>query len=229
MTPQTIRWGLAASSLLTLPVVINLLVLQPSDGRGPRPDRPYRGLADLPGTKSTTIDEAPTPKSQRDRPAHQAAKEKTADEIARERGKLVGAVQVALAKRGYVVGANDGNLSLVTRASIMAFEHDRRLPLSAEVSPALLAELESDVPLSVSARPPSRPSAQAEALVKTVQQSLAQLGHQPGQADGIAGDATGHAIRQFERSEGLPETGRISGLLMTRLVQRADTAGTQQR
>lgn len=218
MTPRQIRLGVAGSGVIALSVVVNLLVMQPMDGRSVRPDRAYRGLAALPGTSSTVLDEKP-PSTGGAAPTT----ERSPATVVAGRDDLVRAVQGELARRGYVPGASDGSLSIITRAEIMAFEHDRGLPLTADVSQVLLAELRSDVPLLARAQPLPRPGAEAEKITRTVQQSLSRMGYQPGPADGMAGEATAAAIRAFEKAQQLQQTGRVSGILLARLVALAGT------
>lgn len=49
--------------------------------------------------------------------------------------------QTGLSELGYLQGPADGTLSAETREAIRSFEHDRGLPETGNVSPALLAEL----------------------------------------------------------------------------------------
>lgn len=216
MTPRQIRLGVAGAGVIALSVIVNLLAMQPMDGRSVRPERAYRGLEALPGTSSTTLADNTA------RMGGAASRvEKSPAMAGAGREQLVKAVQHELTRRGYVPGAGDGALGLMTRAEIMAFEHDRGLPLTAEVSQALLAELKSDVPLMARPQHMPRPAAEAEKITRTVQQSLSRMGYQPGPADGMAGEATAAAIRAFEKAQQLPETGRVSGLLLARLVELA--------
>ena len=53
--------------------------------------------------------------------------------------------------------------------------------------------------------------------VRQAQQLLSGLGYEVGAPDGAMGPKTRNAIIRFERSNGLPETGRVSGELMDRL------------
>lgn len=233
MSLKQIRYGLMGAGLIVVSVLINVLMMQP-DGRGVRPDRPYRGLSDLPGTPSTTVADtaAMSIGSQMAVPPPSAIGTSTAatGEKSQPEGVLLRTIQVELAKRGYVSGNSDGTMDIVTRAAILAFEHDRGLDLTAEPSAALLAELRSDVPLAI--RPVGAKQnigTEARAVIKTVQQSLSLLGYRLGAADGVVGHATSSAIRSFERDQQLPETGRISGLLLTRLAQRSSDSRMTQR
>jgi peptidoglycan hydrolase-like protein with peptidoglycan-binding domain len=55
------------------------------------------------------------------------------------------------------------------------------------------------------------------ATVKSVQQTLADLGYAPGRADGAIGDATTRAIIAFQRDRKMAETGRITPELLREL------------
>lgn len=56
-----------------------------------------------------------------------------------------------------------------------------------------------------------------EALIGQVQKMLAKRGYNPGPADGKMGPQTQNAVRAFQRSEGLPETGIINISLLNAL------------
>jgi peptidoglycan hydrolase-like protein with peptidoglycan-binding domain len=237
MEPRDIRLGMMAAAAVVITVTVNLLVMQPVDGRGPRPDRAYRGLSALPGTRSTTVLHDATAAS-KDVEAQSKGEATLASSPAPARQKpaapaartdLIRELQQQLTRRGYVPGEANGALGMVTRAAIMAFEHDRRLPLTAEPSQALLAELRSDAPLQPALTSPVRPGPEAMAIIRTVQQSLARLDYKVGTADGLIGEMTVQAIRAYERSNELPETGRVSGLLLTTLAESAGTGRVAER
>ncbi|MGD9783879.1 MAG: peptidoglycan-binding protein [Hyphomicrobiaceae bacterium] len=218
MTLKQLKLGLAVTAVFVGSVAANLLVLQPMSERAERPARPFRGLDHLPGVKSDT---------------HDAAKTATAA-IGAERGAtpaqaesataVVRHVQQSLSARGYLPGDADGVQGVVTRAAIMAFEHDQGLPLTGEASLTLVAALESSGSASAAAGSAAAapPSPEAEQIIRTVQQSLERLGYRPGPTDGRVGSTTAAAIRGFERDHNLPESGRISGLLLVHLARQAE-------
>ncbi len=138
---------------------------------------------------------------------------------------VVRAVQRELGQRGYAPGLSDGTANPVTRAAVMAYEHDHGLPLTGEPSEALLKSILFGLPASGGATSVP-PSAEATGIIKTVQQSLATLGYGVRSVDGVMGDETMRAIRKFEQKQGLPQTGRISGPLFVKLT---DGTGRQQR
>ena len=138
------------------------------------------------------------------------------------KAEVVRGVQRELNTRGYAAGPPDGVVGLVTRAAILAYETDFGLPLTADPSPDLL----SRIVLGTSAPPPDRPvvrdagaSTEAQAVILSVEQQLSGLGYAPGKIDGKINDQTARAIRSFEAAQKLPETGRISGPLVSRLIR----------
>ena len=147
----------------------------------------------------------------------------TAVEPATSKAEIVRGVQRELNTRGYAAGPPDGVVGLVTRASILAYETDFGLPLTAEPS----ADLLSRIVLGTSAPPPDRPvargdvvaSTEAQAVILSVEQQLSALGYAPGKIDGKTNEQTARAIRTFEVAQKLPETGRISGPLVSRLIR----------
>lgn len=135
--------------------------------------------------------------------------------------ETIRAVQRELQQLGYGPLQVDGVPGLLTRAAIMAFEHDNRLGLTGEATETLLKRLL----LGASGEKPAANEAgrirsqQAEIVLRTVQQSLAALGYQPGKVDGRSGEETERAIREFEMDHGLDPTGRVSAELFSRLAK----------
>jgi peptidoglycan hydrolase-like protein with peptidoglycan-binding domain len=91
-------------------------------------------------------------------------------------------------------------------AAILAVEHDRGLPLTAEPSERVLQALILGDAGAPAAGPLPPPTATAQAATAAALKALAALGYT---------DAA--AIRRFERDRGLPETGRISAPLLIAL------------
>lgn len=71
------------------------------------------------------------------------------------------------------------------------------------------------------ALPPVRQAQGARDTVATVQALLSRLGYAPGPADGEMGPRTRDAIRAFQRSIGMPDTGEVSPELVERLTSSA--------
>ncbi len=132
--------------------------------------------------------------------------------------QVVRDIQSALAAKGYETGGQDGIAGPVTQAAILAYEIDNALPLTAEPSEALLGMIRDGRRGPATSTAPA-PGAKAEALIRSVQTSLAKLGYTVGRADGRLGEATIAAIRAFEKQQSMPDTGRISGDLVSRLTR----------
>jgi peptidoglycan hydrolase-like protein with peptidoglycan-binding domain len=132
---------------------------------------------------------------------------------------LVRDTQVALAALGYEPGPADGEIGLMTRAAILAFEFDHGLPATAEVGPATLSALKAPTRRATgfSRQAPSRA---ATGVIRAVQQHLIATGHLTGGANGQLDARTVTAIRSFESTSDLRPSGRVSAPLMARL-QRA--------
>ncbi len=139
--------------------------------------------------------------------------------------ETIRAVQRELIQRGYGPIQADGIPGLVTRAAIMAYEHDNKLPLTGEATANLLKGLLLGAAPSGEARAEAGRvrSAQAEHVMRTVQQSLSVVGYQPGRVDGRVGEETERAIREFEMDEGIVPSGRVSAELVTRLARAASS------
>ncbi len=135
--------------------------------------------------------------------------------------EIIRGIQRELDARGYEAGQPDGVAGLVTRAAIMAYEHDYGLALTATPSQELL----SRIVLGSSAPPAERGAAdkiaagEADSVALMVEQQLAALGYTPGKADGRLDEHTSRAIREFEVDQKLAESGRISGPLVSRLLR----------
>ncbi|MCB1522124.1 MAG: peptidoglycan-binding protein [Hyphomicrobiaceae bacterium] len=238
MTPRLIKFGLVAVALLSVSVGANLLALQPLSERSDRPSRAYRGIEHLPGASSTApagkmpdaaqgAGGVAVPRARAARP-EPSSLDALAASIAAETDvggtgpsavDLVRQIQVGLSARGYMPGEADGIEGIVTRAAIMAYEHDQGMPLTASASTAVLASLQRNQPAGPRQPASSVPSTEAQNIIRTVQLSLDRLGYRPGPSDGRLGDATSTAVRAFESDNNLPLSGRVSGLLLVHLAQ----------
>jgi peptidoglycan hydrolase-like protein with peptidoglycan-binding domain len=143
---------------------------------------------------------------------------------AEARRATVRSIQAELARRGYDPGAPDGAVGLITRAAVLAYEHDQGLPLTADPSPEVLAHLRHGtsapgvaIGLDGEATPPAM---HAEAVIRSIQQLLGALGYLAATPDGQMSDETVRAIREFEMDAGLVPTGRISAPLVARLSRQ---------
>ena len=141
--------------------------------------------------------------------------------------ETIRAVQRELIQRGYGPIQADGVPGLVTRAAVMAFEHDNRLALTGAATPGLLKHilLGAAAGAGQGADAGRVRTPEAEHVIRTVQQSLAVIGYQPGRVDGRVGEDTERAIREFELDEGQAGSGRISADLVTRLARATSVGG----
>jgi peptidoglycan hydrolase-like protein with peptidoglycan-binding domain len=139
--------------------------------------------------------------------------------------ETIRAVQRELTIRNYGPLIADGVPGQVTRAAILAFETDNRLPLTGEATETLLKRivLGPSGPLGEGTGAGKVRSAHAEQLIRSVQQMLASLGYQPGRVDGRPGEDSERAIRDFEMDQGLVPTGRISAEVFSRLARAVGT------
>lgn len=146
-----------------------------------------------------------------------------AADIPKDTMDVTRAVQRELRIRGYETGAVDGVPSLMTQAAIMGFEFDHELPLTGQPSQDLLKRILLGGEAGSSKAGAARTqSAQATAVIRSVQSSLARLGYKPGRIDGRLSADTARAIREFEVDQALPESGRVSGPLVSRLARLTD-------
>ncbi len=137
--------------------------------------------------------------------------------------ELVRALQRELRAKGYETGAEDGTLTLVTRAAIMAYEADQQLPLTAEPREELLTELIlGEVGGAGHKGTSNELSPAAQDVVRAVQADLKRKGFDPGAEDGHLSEATIRAIRSFEEAEHMAAKGRISGELIAKLKTAPD-------
>lgn len=140
---------------------------------------------------------------------------------------LVRDIQTELKARGYDPGEADGRMRGETKAAISSYEKAEGLPVTGEVSDQLLARLllgqpsknaattGSVAPASAASGPqPAMPGATVDKTVKSVQQVLADLGYDPGPADGAMGASTKTAIEAFQKDRKVAQDGRITPSLL---------------
>lgn len=238
MTPQQARVALGGFVALAIGVTSNALYLQgaidTSADRRPAPasrsDRP----------EPPRRPDAPKAQPKAARPADRAEVETAPEEASRGAQTVkvrtvrvatigeapaadadtetVRAVEDELNRQGYGPVAADGVMRPPVRAAIMAFEHEHRLALTGEASQELLKQLVLGAPVATGATGTAEVrSPQAQALVRQVQQLLAERGYRPGAADGRLSAETVAAIRSFEADQGLVPRGRISVAVWERL------------
>jgi peptidoglycan hydrolase-like protein with peptidoglycan-binding domain len=230
MLPGRIKLQFAAFFLLSGALAANLLLLQPllreqSAARTATPRDTWLADAHLAGfgdtgsiSRGESQPAASTPPAVNvieafTKPEGQTPAPGDATEVTR-------AVQRELKIRGYETGGSDGATTLMTRAAIMGFEYDHALPMTGRPSQRLLKSI-----IMGDGGRKSRPvgsngqSNEAADVIRSVQASLSKAGYRPGRATGKLGPETMRAIRAFEADQSMPETGRISGPLVSRLAR----------
>ncbi len=153
-------------------------------------------------------------------------------EAAMSRPDIIRGIQRELNARGYAPGAPDGVAGLVTRAAVMAYEHDNGVPLTGDATQELLGRIVLGPAVPAIARPGKSDvkGAEAAAVVKSVAQLLAAQGYAVAKSDGGIDAALVKAMRDFEADQKLPVTGRISAALVSRLIRvQGQTRTTAQR
>jgi peptidoglycan hydrolase-like protein with peptidoglycan-binding domain len=241
MTPHLARVTLAGFVLLAAGVTANALYRQgPVDRPARKPSaEPVRSEAQ----RQSAVPSATSKTAKKDKTAERTAPEPAAAPVkaAQQGGQglkvrmvrvatvgeapaeevdadTVREVQAELSKRGFGPLVADGAMSPATRAAIMAFEQEHRLPLTGEASQELLKLIVFGTPPAAGASGlPEVRSPQAQAVIREVQQLLADQGYRPGASDGRLSAETVAAIRTFEADQGLVPKGLISVALLERL------------
>jgi peptidoglycan hydrolase-like protein with peptidoglycan-binding domain len=226
MTPRQARIALCTFILLAAGVAYNALYMQIDAastklaGEAARPASPSPRAAAQPPARTRTAQG--TKRTAQLKPDSANADDVPEDLPGEAGGDTVRAIQRELNQRGFGPLASDGIMRLATRAAIMSYEHDNRLPYTAEATEGLLTHLV----LGASAiNPPTGAGAvtspHAEATIKQVQRMLAAGGYRPGPTDGRLRVETTSAIRAFEQDQGLAPKGRISAEVVIRLQNSA--------
>lgn len=135
------------------------------------------------------------------------------------RNDMVRAIQNGLGAQGYEPGTPDGIMGLMTRAAIMAYEADNGLPLTAEPSEDLMRRFEPGAKVAPSARKgaPEVKTLEAATLIRNVGTWLQAIGYPVTKNETSMSVAMVRAIRDYEASQKMRETGRISAPLVARL------------
>jgi peptidoglycan hydrolase-like protein with peptidoglycan-binding domain len=139
-------------------------------------------------------------------------------------------IQRELVQRGLGPVAVDGVMRPATRAAILAYEYDNRLPLTGEATDPLLRGLLLGAPSAQVTGAREVRSSHAEDMIKQVQRLLAAKGYRPGPIDGRLSAETVEAIRSFEQAQGLvPAKGRVSAEVYVRLQDSAKLKSAEAR
>lgn len=135
------------------------------------------------------------------------------------RADAVRVIQKALSAQGYEPGTPDGITGLMTRAAIMAYEADNGLALTAEPSEDLMRRMERGAAAMPRKGAPDVKTLEAATLIRNVGQWLAAIGYPVSKNETSMSKTLVRAIRDYEASQKMPETGRISAPLVARLAR----------
>jgi len=219
MAPSRLKLQLVAFLLLSGGVAANLFLLQPQ-GSGlaaTEPGQPWGTIQMAEAERAGFVGDTGSIGA----PHRRGRGSEAAVELPHDIAEVTRAVQRELRIRGYETGAVDGVPGLMTRAAIMGFEFDHGLPLTGRASQDLLKSIllgGGEAARKRNGAPDVKSTAAAE-VIRSVQRSLAKLGYRPDRLDGKLTPETARAIREFEVDQALPESGRISGPLVSRLAR----------
>ena len=198
MTTREARIGLLAFALLFAGLAFNLLGRQtvPQPGTSMMvPERPVTGNPER--TRRPSVRSADDASKIVPPVGTPAAPRRDEDS---ESAETVRAIQRELRARGYETGGTDGVPVLMTRAAIMAYEHDQGLTLTGDANEDMLKRIlfgVSTTDRSNRSSSPREARPNAVAVIRTVQQNLVTLGYTPGRVDGQMRSDTQQAIREF--------------------------------
>jgi peptidoglycan hydrolase-like protein with peptidoglycan-binding domain len=136
-------------------------------------------------------------------------------------------VQKTLSDRGYRTGGADGRMGPQTQAALKKFQKAESLEPTGQLNRQTLVALgiqKTDGSLAAEEERYDR------AVVRKVQQTLNDRGFKAGGVDGILSDRTRVALKQFQRSENLEDTGRLNHrtLAALGLAERSAATGSSR-
>lgn len=130
-------------------------------------------------------------------------------------------VQTTLNQRHNARLGVDGKMGPRTQAAVREFQRSQRLEPTGQLNRQTLIALGLQRPDGSAAAPEPRYSA---AVVRRVQETLANRGFKAGPADGRMHAATQQALRQFQKSENLEDTGRLNDRTLAALGIEPESA-----
>ncbi len=129
---------------------------------------------------------------------------------------LIRATQQGLNRLGFNAGTADGVSGSKTIRAVKAFQKNESLEPSGEITARLFALIDER---QEELRPTVKfvaPKTEKERVLR-IQEGLANLGFDPGPADGIAGRKTVDAAKRFQARARIPQTGKLNDKLLKRL------------
>lgn len=130
-------------------------------------------------------------------------------------------IQDALTALGYNPGPSDGVMGPMTKAAIKAFQADAGITVDGVAGP----ETQSAINDRQYGSPTPAYASADLSNVLGVQQTLQQLGYDPGPLDGVMGPMTKAAIMQFQQDQGLAVDGIVGPDTRTAMDARLASQG----
>ncbi|HWJ00073.1 MAG TPA: peptidoglycan-binding domain-containing protein [Burkholderiales bacterium] len=132
--------------------------------------------------------------------------------------------QKVLNDRGFRTGGVDGRMGPQTEAALVNFQRAEKLQPTGKLDRQTLAALglnkADQTAQGTSGHYPA-------STIRKVQETLNARGYKAGAANGILGDATRAALRQFQKSESIAVTGRPNPRTLARLgIEDTASAGS---
>lgn len=141
-----------------------------------------------------------------------------ADEAAALDRQLLTAIQEQLEVQGYGPGKAAGELTLETRAAILAYETDIGEPLTGLPNEGTLKALLFGTTIVAMGLAPPKVTPEGRAVIREIETRLTRAGYDPGAVDGKLDEKLAKAIKKLETAEGLKPTGRIRAEVVRRLA-----------
>jgi peptidoglycan hydrolase-like protein with peptidoglycan-binding domain len=132
-------------------------------------------------------------------------------------------VQRTLSDRGYRVGTADGRMGPQTQSALRRFQRAERLEATGQLNHRTLVALGIQKGDAVA---DEQELHYHPSMVRRVQQTLNNRGFHAGPANGRMTEATHAAIKQFQKSENLEETGRLNDRTLAALGVPENLAST---
>jgi peptidoglycan hydrolase-like protein with peptidoglycan-binding domain len=139
--------------------------------------------------------------------------------------QTVSKAQKALNDRGFRTGGVDGRMGPQTQAALVNFQRAEKLQPTGKLDGTTLKALglekgEHSASANAAGRyPPS--------IIRKAQETLNARGYKAGSANGILGDATRAALRQFQKSENIAVTGSLNPRTLSHLgIEDTASAGS---
>ena len=169
------------------------------------------GQADPATLEALGVNADGRPRSAADNPARAAPEIRTRTP-ADLHPATIRAIQQALDKQGFKVGAADGVWGQRTESAIANFQRARGMAASGEPDAHTLAALGllpagAERPVPRRAGEPLGAADLDPAAIRIIQQALNSTGFEVGSPDGVWGDRTVRALRDFQRAQGIEPRG----------------------